>query len=277
MTDERAAVLETMQQLAKDQDYKAILEMNHLGSNDPETTSIVADAKQHFIAHQARLIESENAAGRCARSHELATAAVALVPDETSLAAKANACKAHVGELPYDPAADLRAAGAASARGDFGTALALAEKVLAKQPSNEDALKAATLASCDSKNAQKARLYYLQLNGPDRSYALGACKKDGVTPTGEAETPPFPTALDIKEQLAAASKALKDNDPATALQVAEKVTHAAPHNELAFEILGRAACRLNNPQKAKSALKHLKGRRADAVLTVCARQNVPLD
>jgi len=271
--DDHVAVRAKLRELATAREWDAILRVADLDTGDPELAGIVADARRHYVAQQARAIEGENAAGRCARSRELAGSAAQLVPDDTTLAAKAKACKGHV-EPPADPAADLKAAQTAYQHADFAKALELAERVLAKQPGSEDALKVAALSACDAGNTDKAKQYYRQLNGPDRNFALYACKKVGVTPTPEPEGSAAPT---VRDQILEAEHALKDGQLAHAAELAEKILQTAPRNIAAHVILGTIACRQHDAKRANDQLRQLPKKKTEGLRAACERNGITLD
>ena len=109
------------------------------------------------------------------------------VPDDKTLAARAAACKPHVEAAPETSAQIVAKAQVAFKKPDYAAALALAEKVIEKEPGNEAALRIATLSSCSLHDAKQARAYYVSLNSTDRNYALYWCGKENIVPTAEPE------------------------------------------------------------------------------------------
>jgi uncharacterized protein HemY len=197
------------------------------------------------------------------------------VPDDTTLAAKAAACKAPKTDPVETTATILKKASDAFAKKDYAAALALAEKVLDKETANEGALRLAALSTCALHQAKHARIYYLQLNAADRSYALSACRKEGIEPTGEPEGPSGPPPQ-IRDQIAQAGAALARNDLKTASATIDKVLASAPRNAAALTIAGVIACRQHDAAKARSLLERLGPRKRKALLSGCEKAGVAL-
>ncbi len=268
-------IRDKMAELADDKEYLAILQIADLAGSDTEAQAIVADAKQKYLASQAEAIDGEIRTGGCKKAKDLADAAAKVVPDDTTLAAKAAACKPPKAEPVETTATILKKASDAFAKKDYAAALALADKVLDKETANEGALKIAALSTCSLHQAKQARIYYLQLNAADRNYALSACRKEGIEPTGEPEGPSGPPPQ-IRDQIAQAGAALAKNDLKTASTTIDKVLASAPRNAAALTIAGVIACRQHDVAKARSMLDRLGPRKRKALLSGCEKAGVPL-
>ena len=268
-------IRDKMQELADDKEYLAILQIAELAGSDREAQAIVADARQKYLAEQTAAIDGQIRIGACKKAKELADAAAKVLPDDTTLAAKAAACKPHTGEPPETPATVLKKANDAFAKKDYAAALALAEKVLDKETANEGALKVAALASCSLHDAKQSRLYYLQLNEADRNYALYACRKEGIEPTGEPESPSGPPP-EVRTQMEQAAAAFAKGDLRTASAIVDKVLKTAPRNLGALTLAGVIACRQHDEAKARSYLERIGPRRRKGMLAGCAKAGMPL-
>jgi serine/threonine-protein kinase len=268
-------IRDKMAELADDKEYVAILQIADLAGSDTEAQAIVADAKQKYLAAQAEALDGEIRIGACKKARDLADAAAKVVPDDTTLAAKAAACKPPKTEPVETTATILKKASDSFAKKDYAAALALAEKVLDKETANEGALKIATLSTCSLHQAKQARIYYLQLNAADRNYALYACRKEGIEPTGEPEGPSGPPPQ-IRDQIAQAGAALARNDLKTASTTIDKVLASAPRNAAALTIAGVIACRQHDAAKARSMLDRLGPRKRKALLSGCEKAGVAL-
>ena len=268
-------IRDKMAELADDKEYLAILQIADLAGSDAEAQAIVADAKQKYLAAQTEAIDGEIRIGACNKAKDLADATAKLIPDDTTLAARAAACKPPKVETPETPAAILKKASDAFAKKDFAAALALAEKVLDKETANEGALKIAALSSCSLHIAKKARLYYLQLNQADRNYSLYLCRKEGIEPTAEPEAPSGPPP-EVKDQIAQAGAALSRGDLTTASAKIDKVLEALPRNIAALTIAGVIACRQHDEAKARSLLERIGPRKRKAMLSGCEKAGITL-
>ena len=94
---------------------------------------------------------------------------------------RAATCSAAPPAQVVDPAI---AASTALDKGDFATALTLAEQALAKDPKNSTALDVAARAVCstgDVEQADKAKQYLAKLDPQDRVVAGQVCKEHGIT------------------------------------------------------------------------------------------------
>ena len=235
--DPREAVREKMADFAENHEYLAILQIADLAPNDPVAQQLVADAKDKYVAEQAEAIAGQVRIGACKKAKELAAAAQKNVPDDTTLAARAAACKPLIETAPETTATIMKKAGDAFGKQDYATALALAQKVLDKAASNEGALRLAALSSCSLHDAKQARVYYLQLNQADRTYAQSWCSKENIVPTGEPEAPSGPPH-EVKATIAKAGAALAQGDDKTAAALANQALKAAPRNGAALTIVG---------------------------------------
>ena len=265
-------VRDMLQDLADDQEYDAILRLAARARGDAEAEAIVADARAKYVAAQLAAIDGENKIGACKKAKQLADGAAELVPDEPGLAAAAAKCKVRVNEPPETAQSLLKKAGDAFGKHDYAQALALAQKVLDKDNASEGALRLATLSACGLHDATKARAFFERLNPADRSYAVGWCRKEGIEPAGEPESPPA-----TKETLAKAGAAFQSGDLATASKLVESVLKTAPRNAAALTLGGIIACRNHDAPKARSFLERLGPRKRRALLAGCQRAGISFD
>jgi serine/threonine-protein kinase len=268
-------VRDMLKDLSDDKEYDAILRLAPRAKGDTEAEAIVADARAKYVAAQLAAIEGENKVGACTKSKQLATEAAELVPDEPSLAAAAGKCKVRVNEPPETPQALMTKAGDAFGKKDYAQALALALKVLDRDKGNKGALRLATLSTCSLHDAKKARVFYLQLDQTDRNYALYWCRKEGIEPTGEPETPAGPPPA-VNDGIAKAGAAFARGDLASAQRTIDEVLKTAPRNAAALTIAGLIACRNHDEAKARAILERIGPRKRKALLAGCERAGTPL-
>jgi serine/threonine-protein kinase len=268
-------VLDKLQELADSKDYSAILEIGSLAGSDADAQAIVADARQKYLASQTAALDGQIRIGACKKAKDIADATTKLVPDDTTLAAKAAACKPHAAEPAETPATDLKKANDALTKKDYAAALALAQKVLDKETANEGALKVAELATCSLHDTRNARVYYLQLNQADRNYSLYYCQKEGIQPEAEPPSASGPPP-EVKDEIAQAGAALAKGDLKTANELADKALKVAPRNPQALTISGIVACRNHDAQKANAILAKLGPRKRKPMITACDKAGVPL-
>jgi serine/threonine-protein kinase len=266
-------LIDKLAEFADDHEYLAILQMADLVGSDSEAQAIVGDARQKYLAGQAAAIDGQIRVGACKKAKELADAAQKVLPDDTTLAPKAAACKPHTGEPPETSASILKKADDAFDKQDYAGALALADKVLDKEQANEGALKTATLAACGLHDSRQARMYYLQLNQADRNTTLGECRKQGIEPTGEPEAQNGSVIREVTKATAALSK----NDLKTASETVDKVLKTAPRNIAALGLAGIIACRSHDEAKARSYLEQIPLRKRRPMLMGCQRAGMPLE
>jgi len=274
--DPREAVREKMADFAENHEYLAILQIADLAPNDPVAQQLVSDAKDKYVAEQAAAIDGEVRIGACKKAKELADAALKNVSDDTTLAARAAACKTHVEAAPETSAQIVAKAQVAFKKPDYAAALALAEKVIDKEPGNQAALRVATLASCSLHIAKQARAYYVSLNPTDRNYALYWCGKENIVPTAEPEAPAGPPP-EVKADIIKAGTALARGDDKTAAEVANQVLKTAPRNIAALTIVGIVACKHGDTKTAQSVFHKLPPRKQKGMRTGCEKNGVTLD
>jgi tetratricopeptide (TPR) repeat protein len=262
-------VRDMLKDLADDQEYDAILRLAARAKGDPEAEAVVADARAKYIAAQLAAIDGEAKIGACKKAKELADDAVALVPDEPSLAAAAAKCKVRVNEPAETAQSLMKKAGDAFGKHDYAQALALAAKVLDRDKANEGALRLATLATCSLHDATKARGFFARLNEADGNYALAYCRKEGIVPSGEPTTG---RADDLEKAVAAFQR----GDLRTASKTVDEILKSAPRYAAALTLGGIIACRNHNEAKARSYLERLGPRKRRALLAGCEQAGVPL-
>ena len=215
--DPRMEIRAKLADLAQQHDWSAILTLSDLESGDPEVATVLADAKKNYTAQQLDMIGGYVARGDCTHAKTIAGVSAKLAPDSAAaFDAKAARCTQHVRPAGPGPVSDLDTADDAYDKQDYPKALTYSEKVLAKDPKNEEALRQAALAACSAGNAEKANVYVPQAVGAkERGVANLVCKKNDVVlakPVAQPKPPPLakpPTApLDIGKTISSARSAL---------------------------------------------------------------------
>ena len=265
--------------LAATRDWYAVLQFADLGHDDPEIARFGADARAQFLAQQARAIDAQAKLGQCGRAKEIAAAARQLLTDDTTLEARAKACKPHV--PPPAPPATIEAASQALANGDFARAFELADKLVHADPGDFAATRVAALAACSLKNVDQATFYAAKLHGADRAAARTQCRKynielgpENADPGGNTGSDDVPDAPD--EALGAAQDAIRHGDWDRALSLAQAVLQRTPRSLPAVIAGVTAACHLKNEQAARSLLKRIPPPRQRALRRLCADEDVRL-
>ena len=271
--------------LAAAHDWYTALQLADLDRDDPEIASVVANAKQQYVAQQARAIDAQVKQGQCTRAKDLAATAHKVVADDTTLEARARACKPHVASPPAPPAT-LEDATQAFAAGDFSKAFEIADKLARSAPSDYATTRLAALAACGAKNVDAAASYAALLRGADRIAARTLCLKNSI----ELGKRPGPGAGKDNEPgkgsgasdgasddaLDQAQDAAKRGEWAEALARAESVLSRAPRNLPAVTIAATAACHLKKDQKARAMIKRLPPARQRALRQLCTQEGVLL-
>jgi Flp pilus assembly protein TadD len=151
------------------------------------------------------------------------------------------------------------AASTALDKGDFATALTLAEQALAKDPKNSTALDVAARAVCstgDVKQTDKAKQYLAKLDPQDRVVAGQVCKDHGIKfakPTAPPKPGPIAEA-DIMKESANAKGFLRSQNFPAAEALALRILETEPGNGAALRVLGISACRLKHEANVERAL-----------------------
>jgi eukaryotic-like serine/threonine-protein kinase len=285
--DDRTEIRSKLHDLAQQGDWSAILTVSGLDSGDPEIATIVADAKRQYVALQTQLIIGEVARGDCAHARAVAAAAEKLVPDDTTLGARAKACAPR--PIQTGPVSNLDAAKDARDLHDYAKALSFAEKAIAEAPTSNDAVREAALAACGVKDVDKARLYIPKLTGSDRNLAMFLCTSNGVK-LGAPPRPPPPPSVDadagsaspteeLAKDLASARAAERLRNWSAAAGLADKILKLQPRAIEPLRILGTAACHLKDPKRVKAALAKLMPQTSAAKLihNACEQEGVSVD
>jgi serine/threonine-protein kinase len=266
--DERVVKLrERLHELAAAKDWRTILEVGDVLPDDPD----VVNAREQYLAEQRAALDRFVAAGDCAHAQGVVAAAHKLVPDDDTLAARAKTCKPKV----TPPPTDLEVAQAALARDDYAAALAAAEKVLAKTPNDEAALKFAATAACDLKDATKAKEYIAKLQGRDRDAVVFLCRENKVA---IGPQPVSPEALaKANEEVREATTARNRADWGAALKHAQEALKLNPGHPGALPIAFAAACHLHDAKTATALFRRFKNpRQQDAQRRECQRDGLTL-
>ncbi len=289
--DTHADVRDKLARLAAAHDYYALLQIADLDKGDPQADAIVADAKQQYIAQQMRVIDAEIHDGQCAKARDVAAAANQVVTDDATLAAKAKTCTAkptHVDPPTTSLSSEATAAQDAYTRGDNATALADAEKVLAKQPDDAAMLRIAAATACSLKEADKAKKYAAKLPPHEKDFAAFVCKQNGVSlekpanagsnaGSGSASEPTPQNPYDEPADLAQVEDAMKHNDFNRVLREADKVLKTDHNNLVALTAAGIASCELKHKPRARFLIKRLPPSHQGPVRQACQKQGIPLD
>jgi len=275
-----------LREIAASHDWYAVLQVGDLDPNDPEIAGILANAKQQYLAQQARAIDAQVKQGQCARAKEIAAAAREVVDDDTSLEAKAKACKPHA-VPPATPQATLDDATRAFTAGEFARALELAEKLLHADPTDPAATRLAALAACGMKSVDKATLYAAKLRGADRTAAHNLCRKNNIELNtanpggsnggndqgndGSEESPGAPDST-----IGDAQNAARLGNWDKAFSLAEAILSRAPHHVRALTVAATAACHLRREQDARTLFKQVAPARQRLVRQACAQEGIHL-
>jgi len=269
-----------LQAFAGRSDWYAVLQLADLVRGDPESVALIANAKQQYVAQQARAIDAQVKLGQCARARELAAAAHPVVADDTTLEPRARACKPRAAPPPAAPPT-LAEAEHALGVGQFSRAFELAEQLVRADPGDAGATRVAAFAACGMKDVDKATTYAGKLRGPEHSAARALCRKNNIEL--DPAPPPTPTpgggpggdpAGD--DELVDAERAAKRGKWGQALALAQAVLQRAPHNLAALAIAATAACHQHDADTARPLLDRLPRPRARAIRNLCAREGVPL-
>ena len=285
---QRAEIRAKLADLAEQRDWSAILTLSDMDSGDPDVATVVADAKKNYTAQQLEMIGGYVTRGDCAHAKTIAGVSAKLAPDAApTFDAKAATCTQHV--RPTGPVSDLDAADEAYDKQDYAKALVFAEKALAKDPKNEEAIREAALSACSAGNAEKANEYVPHLSPRDRGVASVVCRKNEVAlkppaPPPKPFSPPKPPVkpIDLVKTLAQAKLSLQMADFKAAEALAQQVLAANPpamEEREAAGVLGVAACRLKHVAVAQSALARLpqRGPNVSRIHTACHQSGTPIE
>jgi eukaryotic-like serine/threonine-protein kinase len=244
-----------------DHDWKGIIRMANVETNNPAITGLVTKAKDQYKTEQTQALASYAKRHDCTSAKRVHDESVKVLPDATANFDQAATCTAAPPAPVVDPAI---AASAALDKGDFAKALTLAEQALAKDPKNSTALDVAARAVCsigDVNQADKAKQYLAKLDPQDRVVAAQVCKEHGITfakPTAPPKPPttkPGPIAeADIMKESANAKALLKSRNFPAAESLALRILDTEPGNGAALRVLGISACMLKHEPNVEKAL-----------------------
>jgi serine/threonine-protein kinase len=262
-----AAPVDELRTLAEHHEWAAILKQAESDPSNP----IVVDARREYLAAEMRQITGLVQRGDCVRALAIARAAKPLLPDDTSLAAKARSCAG------APPLSDSDAAQAALDARQYTKALSLAETMLRKDATDASALRVAVLAECGINDADKAKEYFAKLVPSARREVVFVCKEAGVS----LAPPRAPAAIDaqVAKDNEQATNEEKQGKHAQALASAERVLKERPDNGTALYVGAQAACHLKRTDKARELYARLPAN-SNAKRTVhdtCTREHVPID
>jgi serine/threonine-protein kinase len=269
--------------LAAAHDWSAVLELADLGSGDPAIAEVVADARQQYLAQQARAIDAQVKQGQCARARELAAAAHQVIADDATLEARARTCKPHVAPPPTPPPT-IEDANRALDGGAFAKAFELADKLVKTDPGNLAAARVAALAACELKDVDQATRYAAMLHGADRTAARSLCRKRSIELDAGPGGAPVPGSAGGSGEPAGAADgdvgeaqdAARAGQWARALSLAEAVLQRTPRSLPALAVAVVSACHTRKPETARTLLKRLPQGRQRALRQRCAEQGILL-
>ena len=267
--------------LVAKQDWFAVLQVADLDQHDPEIAGVLANAKQQYVAQQARAIDAQVKQGQCASARKLAADALQLVPDDTTLEPRAKACKPHAAPPP----ATLEDATRAFDAGEFARAFEIADRLVRADPNDTAATRLAALAACGKKDVDEATRYAAKLRGGDRTAARNLCRKNNIEidpgappgpgpepgnkPAGEGSSAP-------DDDLRKAQNAARTGQWDQALAFAEAALKTTPHHPAALAVAVTAACHLNKPRIAQTLFQQVPGIRRRGLRRVCADAGIEL-
>ena len=244
-----------------DHDWKGIIRMANVETNNPAITGLVTKAKDQYKTEQTQALASYAKRHDCTSAKRVRDESVKVLPDSTADFDQAATCTAAPPAPVVDPAI---AASAALDKGDFAKALTLAEQALAKDPKNSTALDVAARAVCstgDVKQADKAKQYLAKLDPQDRVVAAQVCKDHGIMFAKPSAPPKPPTSkpgpiaeADIMKENANAKALLRSQNFPAAESLALRILETEPGNGAALRVLGISACRLKHEANVEKAL-----------------------
>jgi len=264
--------------LAAKHDWYAVLQFADLDPGDPEIAGMIANARQQYVAQQARAIEAEVKQGQCARARELADAAHQVVPDDTTLELRVKGCKAHPAP-PRPRRSTIEDATKAFDAGEFAKAFALADKLVHADPGDAAAIRLAALAACGKKDVDEATRYAGKLHGAGRAAARALCRKNNIEidpGTDPGTRPPGEDAGASDDPIHNAQNAARLGHWDQALSLAQAALQSAPHNPTMLAIAVTAACHLNKAQVAQTLFQQLPPMRRRPLRRLCADKGIEL-
>jgi len=255
-------------EMEADKNWAGIIRMASVAPNNPVIAGVVAKAKTAYRDEETKALAAYASRHDCTSAKAAREDAVKLLPEATDDFTKAAICTPAPAKPPTAtaPTPDELANRASDelAKGDFKSALADADQVLAKDPKNATALDVAARAACstgDPAMADRAKGYLAKLAPTERVAAAQVCKDHGIK--FPKPTAPPPTKLDpddVPKVLAEGRAALKQGNFAGAEKAALRVVAILPGNREALRILGLSACALHHQQYVDQVISHLPKR-----------------
>jgi hypothetical protein len=170
---------------------------------------------------------------------------------------------------PAPVPAGLEEAASALASGDPGRAYALASTAYDDEPS-ANALRLMVLASCKEARGGQARLAYRKLKGgAPRTEARAACQEHGVNLSVDARED---TSSELVTQ---GQMALARGDAARAHELGRQ-SQRLERSTAAVLLMGRAGCKLADPEKAKFAWAMLRPNLKESLASECEESGIVL-
>jgi hypothetical protein len=265
---EKLAVRAKIHELAKRHEWRTVLEIAGLDRDDPDTAADLATAKQNYLAQSTHVIDAAIKEGNCGRASQVVRDVTAIVPDDTTLAAKAKQCSPH--EPPHDQPPTLEALQTAISTGNYAQAIVLADKMLAANPGNTQVAKFGLMAACNAKNADKARAFASRLDAATVKVVAQICVRNGIQLEGDT-APHEPT---VAQEVEDSENAAMLGNYEEALRQAQSALRREPGNVQALFVAATSACHLRRPRVARQMMNRLPAAKRDAARQICADQHV---
>ena len=256
--------------LRAEKDWDAILTMTGgKRTGNPKIDAIVTLAKTSYTDERVAALKSYAARHDCAGARKGLDDSVKTLPDGAATFAAAAKCTP--APAKQQPSADDIANSASEAleKDDYGSALALADQALKKDPKNLTALDTAARAACstgDKAMADRAKGYLGELPPPDRVVAAKVCRDKGITfgkptaPPGQppaAQEPPL-TSAQVPAAVDNVRRLLGEGKNADAQKLARRLLVITPKNGAALRALGISSCNLHQEGVAAKAIAELE-------------------
>ncbi len=165
--------------------------------------------------------------------------------------------------------------------GMHAAALAKFEASLACE-SDPKTVKLAYLSACNSRNAAKAKLYFLRMTAVERDRFKQICVRNNIDLDGSGGGPadpfasPRPVTCDAAALTAKGRTLAAQDEHADALEKFEEALRCKPSTEV-LQLAFTAACNSSDYLKAKQYYPKLSADAQKKLALACARNNVPYD
>jgi len=252
--------------LRAEKDWDAILTMTGgKPTGNPKVDDLVALAKTSYTEERVVALKGYATRHDCAGARKGLDDSVKTLPDGAATFAAAAKCTP-ASARPQPSADDIaNSASEALEKDDYGTALALADQALKKDPKNLTALDTAARAACstgDRAMADRAKGYLAKLPPADRVVAAKVCRDKGITfarppapPT--AQEPPL-TMAQVPAELDNMKRLLAEEKNVDAQKLARRLLAITPKNGAAWRALGISSCNLHQEGAADKAIAELE-------------------